>query len=132
MDSNDACSLGPVAGDPTIGLCPAGAAPELQNFFSSYSTLCDWAGTGVATADTLNFNNNGITKVGLPPMSYGFPSPDMIDDHPFSFLLHGSATDPWSNGLSAQELLAARPGPAFGFEGAWAGPGLVATAAPYA
>ncbi|KAF8266356.1 hypothetical protein EI94DRAFT_1803203 [Lactarius quietus] len=128
---NDACSLGPVAGVPAIGLCPAGVAPELQNFFSSYSTLCDWAG-GAATTDTLNFNNNGITKVGLPPMSYGFPSSDMIDDHPFSFLLHGSATDPWSNGLSAQELLVARPGPAFGFEGAWAGPGLVATAAPYA
>ena len=128
MDNNDTCTLGPVAGSPA-GLCPA---PELQNFFSSYSTLCDWAGTGAV--DTFNFNN-GSTKLGLPSMAYGFPGPDTIDDHPFSFLLHGSpavAADPWSNGLSAQELLAARPGPAFGFEGAWAGPGLVATAAPYA
>lgn len=130
MDNNGACSLGPVAGTPAAGLCPAGAAPE---FFSnsSYSTLCDWAGTG---ADTFNFNN-GSTKLGLPSMAYGFPSPDMIEDHPFSFLLHGPAAvaaDPWCNALSTQELLAARPGPAFGFEGAWAGPGLVATAAPYA
>jgi hypothetical protein len=130
MDNNGVCSLGPVAGTPAAGLCPAGAAPE---FFSnsSYSTLCDWAGTG---ADTFNFNN-GSTKLGLPSMAYGFPSPDMIEDHPFSFLLHGPAAvaaDPWCNALSTQELLAARPGPAFGFEGAWAGPGLVATAAPYA
>jgi hypothetical protein len=84
----------------------------------------------------LNFNNSSsIAKVGL---SYGFPSDldIMTDDHPFSFLLHGTvpaAADPWSNGLGAhQEFLATRPGPAFGFEGAWAGPGLVATAAPYA
>ena len=135
MDNNDACSLGPVTATPAHGLCPAGTAPELQRFFSSYSTLCDWAGgAGVApiSADTLNFNNGNTKAAGMP---YGFTGPDMIDDHhPFSFLLHGSAVaDPWSNGLlSPQELLAARPGPAFGFEGAWAGPGLVATAAPYA
>ena len=133
---NDTCSLGPVVGTPAFGLCPAGAAPDdSQSFFSNYSTLCDWAGTG---ADSLNFNNYNNARVGLP---HGFPGgPDMTtDDHPFSFsfsfLLHGSAAaavDPWSNGLSTQELLAARPGPAFGFEGAWAGPGLVVTAAPYA
>jgi hypothetical protein len=104
MDNNGVCSLGPVAGTPAAGLCPAGAAPE---FFSnsSYSTLCDWAGTG---ADTFNFNN-GSTKLGLPSMAYGFPSPDMIEDHPFSFLLHGPAAvaaDPWCNALSTQELLA--------------------------
>ncbi|KAH9038785.1 hypothetical protein EDB85DRAFT_2141672 [Lactarius pseudohatsudake] len=128
---NDSCSLGPVA----LGLGPADPVPELPNFFSSYSTLCDWAGAGAAAADSLYFNN-GCTKVGLPSIPYGLPGdPDMIDDHSFSFLLHGATaapSDPWSNGLSAQELLAARPGPAFGFEGAWAGPGHVATAAPYA
>ncbi|KAH9061839.1 hypothetical protein EDB83DRAFT_2315603 [Lactarius deliciosus] len=89
----------------------------------------------LAAADSLYFSN-GCTKVGLPSIPYGFPGdPDMIDDHPFSFLLHGATaapSDPWSNGLGAQELLAARPGPAFGFEGAWAGPGHVVTAAPYA
>ncbi|KAI9438838.1 hypothetical protein H4582DRAFT_1951524 [Lactarius indigo] len=112
---NDACSLGP------LGPGPADPVPDLPNFFSSYSTLCDWAGGGAVAADSLNFNNS-CTKVGISS-PYGFPGdPDMIDDHPFSFL----------NGLSAQELLAARPGPAFGFEGAWAGPGHVATAAPYA
>lgn len=129
---NDACSLGPAAGTPALGLGPAGA----EGFFSNYSTLCDWAGAGAgsaATADGLSLN-----KVVLPSMPYGFfpGDPDTADDdHPFSFLLHGFASaDPWSNGLGhgAQELLAARPGAAFGFEGAWAGLGPVATAAPYA
>ena len=108
---NDTCSLGLVVGTPAFGLCPASAAPDdSQSFFSNYSTLCDWAGTG---ADSLNFNNYNNAKVGLP---YGFPGgPDMMtDDHPFllSFLLHSSAAaavDLWSNGLSMQELLAVQP-----------------------
>ncbi len=116
-----------------LGPGPAGAVPDLPNFASNYSTLCDWAGTGAmaAAADSLMFNNHGNSaKVGN---LYGFPDdPHMINDHPFSFLLHGAAAvaaDPWNNGLGPHEFLAVRPGPAFGFEGTWAGPGL---AAPYA
>ena len=94
-------------GTPAFGLCLASAVPDnLQSFFSNYSTLCDWAGTGT---DSPNFNNYNSTKVGLP---YSFPGgPDMMTDNhqfSFSFLLHGSAAaavDPWSNGLSMQELL---------------------------
>ncbi len=41
-----------------------------------------------------------------------------------------SRADSFGSQHSAQELLAVCPGPAFGFEGAWAGPGHVATAAP--
>lgn len=116
LDNNDIAALGSVR-SPSLGIPPANpasAAPSpqagqgpnaasLQHFFSSYSTLCDWAGGGVTThtgaagPGGLPHGAHANTKVVLPPLSlpYGSFGGEM-DNHPFSFLHPPAvAVNPW-------------------------------------
>jgi hypothetical protein len=122
MDHSDIGTLGPAS--PVLGIGPACAPPghEPVDFFSNYSTLCDWAGGIAGTTD------NDNAKLVLPPLSPPYCCLGEMD-HPFSFM-HVAApavTDPWNN---FQDLVVR---PTFGgSEDTWAGARLVATAAPYA
>jgi hypothetical protein len=117
MDNNDI--LGPVR--PTLGIGSAGGTPPghgPEDFFSSYSTLCGWAGGIIGTTDN-------DAKVVLPPLSppYGGCCPGEMD-HPFSFLAAATpaVADPWNNFQTFG-----------GLEDTWAGARAVAAAvAPYA
>jgi hypothetical protein len=152
MDNNDIGALGS-ARSPSLGIDPACAAaapppppqgPEaasLQDFFSSYSTLCDWAGGGGGgggATTAMTHASAGMpdgaaanAKVVLPPLSFQYGAFGEIDDHPFSFLhaAHDAVAvaDPWND----EQDLVARP--LFGgFEDPWASGARVVTAVPYA
>ena len=125
------------------------SASSLQSFFfsdySSYSSLCDWAGgAGPAIMDSTHHNHhthphyhhaNNNAKVVLPPLSLpsygGFGENESENDNSFSFLptSSGAVMDPWNN---VQDLVA-RP-LIDGLEDAlWSGGARIATAAaPYA
>jgi hypothetical protein len=132
MDNNDIGVLGSVHPNPNIGththahtligLGPGqGQGPEsassLQSFFfadySSYSSLCDWAGgistTGPGIIDGAHHHAHHASnaKVALPP--YGcFGENGSEIENSFSFLPSTSAVmDPWNN---VQDLVVARPG----------------------
>jgi hypothetical protein len=142
IDNNDICALGsvnstlagPVA---TASSSGQGQGPEasLQSFFSSYSTLCDWAGcVPAAVVPAMADANHSNGKVVLSPYGcFGGES-----DHPFSFL-HDSAgvvtvADPWNHHTVEDHMVVPRPffGGGALEDTAWAGPRVVATAAPYA
>ena len=114
-------ALGPVR--PTLGIGSAGSPPGQApgDFFSSYSTLCDWAGGITGTTD-------GDSKLVLPPLSQSYGCPSEMD-HPFSFLPAATpaVVDSWNN---FQDMITR---PTFGgFEDAWAGARVAAAVAPYA
>lgn len=121
LDNNDIAALGSVR-SPSLGIPsanPASAAPSppqagqgpdaasLQHFFSSYSTLCDWAGGGgtmthtSAGAGMLHHGSNGHhaapanAKVVLPPLSLPYGP---FGGDPYSFL-HAPAVaiNPWND-----------------------------------
>jgi|SRR5712671_8029224 len=124
--SNDVGVLG--SASPTLGFGPAQAPadPSLQSFFSSYSSLCDWAGgnTGMAMPD--GDGNHDNTKIVLPPLSPSYGCIGEVD-HPLSFSSLDVVVDPWNN---VQDMVVR---PLFGgLEDTWAGTRLVAsTTAPY-
>jgi hypothetical protein len=153
MDNNDIAALGSGSvRSPTLGIAPANAAaPEadaasLQHFFSNYSTLCDWAGGGVGTANMVTTGagmpdggSAANTKVVLPPLPLQYGAFGEIDHHhhhhhhhPFSFMHTAEtatavAVNPWNN----EQDLVARP--LFGgLDDTWVVGARAAAAVPYA
>lgn len=144
MDSNDIGVLGSV--NPNlgidIGLGPGqGQGPEsassMQSFFlsdySSYSTLCDWAGgistTGPGIIDGTHHHDHNAhnAKAALPPYACFGENGSEIENS-FSFLPTTSTVmDPWNN---VQGLVVARPGLDGLEDTLW--PGSARVAAPYA
>ena len=123
MDNNDLGALvGP--GRPTLGIGSTGAPSPGQgpeDFFSSYSTLCGWAGNIAGTSDD-------HAKVVLPSLSSPYGCPGEMD-HQFSLLSAASPAvadpDPWNN---FQDMIVR---PTFGgLEDTWAGARVVV--APFA
>ena len=134
--------VGPHTHTHTLGMgIGQGHGPEpassLQNFFfsdySSYSTLCDWAG-GINTAgpgiiDGTHHHDNlaNNAKTALPPYACFGENGSEIENS-FSFLPTTSAVmDPWNN---VQDLVVARPGLDGLEDTLW--PGGPRVAAPYA
>jgi hypothetical protein len=127
-----------------IGLGPGqGQGPEsassLQNFlfsdYSSYSTLCDWAGgistTGPGIIDGAHHHHHhhhaNSAKAALSPYACFRENGSEIENS-FSFLPTTSAVmDPWNN---VQDLVVARPGLNGLDDSLW--PGGARVAAPYA
>ncbi|KAI9509568.1 hypothetical protein F5148DRAFT_1148221 [Russula earlei] len=132
MDNNDGGVLGSVS--PALGFGPCHAPDptlQLQSFFSSYSTLCDWAGgtscpPGMGLPVGSNHDNHD-PKVVLSPLTLSYGRFGGEADHPLPFLHPTEAIDPWNN---VQDLVGR---PLFGgLEDSWAGTRLVASlAAPY-
>jgi hypothetical protein len=137
MDNNDIGVLGSVNPNANVGThthththnlgidvglgAGQGQGPEsassLQSFFfsdySSYSTLCDWAGgintTGPGIIDGTHHHDHHANnaKAALPPYTCFGENGSEIENS-FSFLPTTSAVmDPWNN---VQDLVVARPG----------------------
>jgi hypothetical protein len=150
MDNNDIGILGSVNPNHNVGThththtlgmgIGQGQGPEsassLQNFFfsdySSYSTLCDWAGgistTGPGIIDGTHHDHlANLAKAALPPYACFGENGSEIENS-FSFLPTTSAVmDPWNN---VQDLVVARPGLDGLEDTLW--PGGPRVAAPYA
>jgi hypothetical protein len=149
MDNNDIGVLGSVnpnanVGTHThnqnvgvgIGLGPGQgqgheSASSLQSFYfsdySSYSSLCDWAGGISTTGPGIIDGTHHHAKAALPPYACFGENGNEIENS-FSFLPTTSAVmDPWNN---VQDLVVARPGLDGLDNTLWSGGARVA--APYA
>jgi len=155
MDNNDIGVLGSVNPNADVGThththnlgidvalgAGQGQGPEsassLQSFFfsdySSYSTLCDWAGgintTGSGIIDGTHHHDHHANnaKAALPPYTCFGENGSEIENS-FSFLPTTSAVmDPWNN---VHDLVVARPGLDGLEDTLWPGGARVAT--PYA
>jgi len=148
MDSNDMGILGSVNPNANVGTHTLGmgmglgpgqgqeqgpeSASSLQSFFfsdySSYSTLCDWAGGISTTGPGIIDGTHHHAKVAVPPTYGCFGENGSEIENTFSFLPTTSVVmDPWNN---VQDLVVARPGLDGLEDTLW--PGGARVVAPYA